>query len=669
MDNILNRPLFRRREARDRLNEMAGVQGFQAGGPVFEAGGRQPVRPAGLPSMLDRLQASSAATFPMLMPMIAASETASNIETQLPQVMQGLNEKLQDPSLAPNERRALENRRTALDVAIQSGYGVVDAVTDAAAVLQRLGTRAIEFGVAPVVSAASPELGSRLYDQIEVFDKTADELAAMGQTIPEILRPSDKPVERPLEAAIRSAGPSFEGQGRQGPAATRGMPAPAGIGGARPEAPAAGMPAVPAVPAAPVPAAQGPAFERAGRGAGPLITNPSEVAAGLNAPDPAVREKTAADFMREFMSNAPKYEGADRNLMHAMIGFAIAAGESPNAMTNIAQGLQSGAQMFLQDKAAKDEFDRQLQLSAMQYGLQEVTKERDRARQPLTFVAMEDTVYKGRPVRRGEQVFIPYGEIERNGGMAPPGFGDTALATAMVEREKGFREALNKAYEDRLVDDTFVASQRDAYSGATRNAMASQRGIDYMEAAILKVGEDGTITGLQGSAENLISKIAAAAGADDLAAQYGDRGQVVDMVKIAFQNLIPSALSGVQTANSISNRDIELLANAYVDSMLENGVFSMSNITEDKLLRSMKGALDLLQTGRQQALTDMSAIEKTLSGRYLRSGDISAPVAATSVIEPYRSLIPGQEDVGVPSRLGSLYLSEDGIYDIMRPGG
>lgn len=642
MDNVLNRPLFRRREARDRLNEMAGVQGFQEGGAV---------RPAGLPSARE----------------LAAEQTGSMIRSGL-------------SSLADRTAGALSAAGSGL-------YGLsADVLSPAFATL------------------GATSLAAQLERQSDIAYNIARSNLANGLSATEGMSPADfdmEPAQFDFVVAKAEADARKESETRKAetaPPGPRAVPRPAGTF-ARPEAPAAGMPAAPALgpsvmeqearargaaPQAPAPRAPalGPSdmeAEARARGPlnmgpsatapGPLITNPDEVAAGLNAPEPEVRERTAKDFMQEFMANAPQYQGADKGLMHAMIGFAIASGDSPNAMTNIAQGLQAGAQMFLQDKAAKDEFDRQLQLSAMQYGLQESTKQRDRGRQPLTFVAMEDTTYKGRPVRAGEQVYIPYSEIERNGGMAPPGFGDTALAAAMIERQKSVMESINKAYEDRLIDDSQLSALRNDYSAATRNAMAAQRGIDYMEAAILKVGEEGSITGIKGSVDALISKVAAAAGIDDLSAEYGDRGQAVDMVKIAFQNLIPSALSGVQTANSISNRDIELLANAYVDSMLENGVFSMSNITEDKLLRSMKGALDLLQTGRQQSLTDMTAIEQQLGGRYLRSGNAGSPVLATSVIEPYRALVPNQGEIGVPSQFGSLYLSEDGVYDIMRPGG
>ena len=54
-------------------------------------------------------------------------------------------------------------------------------------------------------------------------------------------------------------------------------------------------------------------------------------------------------LMNEFTSNAPEYEGMDKGLAIAKIGFAMAAGEKSNALTNIANALSQGADMFLKD--------------------------------------------------------------------------------------------------------------------------------------------------------------------------------------------------------------------------------------------------------------------------------------------------------------------------------
>lgn len=656
MDNVLNRPLFRHREARDRLNDIAGVQRFQEGGDV---------RPEGLPSMLEIIQMGSLGrTTPMVGSVMSAPKEGENAAG----VMAALNERLQDPNLRDNERRAVEKQRAALEFAINAGYGAVDAVTDAAALLNYLGTRAIEYGVAPVVSVVAPSLGESIYDQIPMFDAGTEELALMGQAVPSNLRPSDTPKNVAFEAAgrgtppLRPAASGMEAEARESRPRGSLLPTP----GPTPESAFAGPSGMEqeARGRGPMTPALGPSgMEAEARGRGPLVTDPAAVAAGLNAEDPAVREKTVADFMQEFNALAPKYEGTDKNLMLAQIGFAIAAGESPNAMQNIANGLLAGSDMMLKDKAAKAEFDRQLQLSAMQYGLQEVGKQRARSEQALNFVALEDTVYKGRKVKAGDSVYIPYGEIEKNGGMVPSGFGDSSMVTAINDRAKAMSEAIEKARQENLVDDTFAESQREKFSRAASTAISAERGLGYMESAILKVAEEGNITGLAGAKDDLVAKVAAAAGLEDINQQFNNREEVQGLVRKAFQNLIPAALSGVQTANSISNRDIEILADAYVNSMLEDGIFSMSTITEDKLLNSMKGAVDLLESERQQSLMDMGTIEKTLVNRTLRSG-----AEATSIIEPYRELLPGRGATPQPRRLGSLVYGEDGIYEIVRPG-
>lgn len=439
--------------------------------------------------------------------------------------------------------------------------------------------------------------------------------------------------------------------------------APLGVSGM--EAEARGSRLAAPVPEAPAPGAtaQGPSpMEADARARAPLIANPGEVAAGLNAPDPTVRERTAQDFMSEYMANAPKYEGADKYLMRAMIGFAIAAGESPNAMSNIANGLLAGSQAMMKDKAEKAAFDRQIQLNAMQYGLTEVSKARERGRQPLQFVAMEDTVYNGKPVKAGTAVYIPYGEIEKNGGVVPPGFGDNEMITAMVERQKDMDAALADLIEQGQVDDTHAASERDKFRDAFQVATSAQRGLDYLEVAMLEIGDERDITGWQGSWDSILNKFANLGGLkrDD---EFTSREDARTALQAALQPMIPAALSGTQTGNSISNFDVNLIIDAYLDEMMEGGVFSLAFVNEDRLLEKLKNAASTLESNRQQGLMYMQAIEDSLVNRTLKSG---AP--ATSVIEPFRSQLPTLGTTQAPSAFGSLYYEGDGVYSIRQPG-
>lgn len=102
-------------------------------------------------------------------------------------IQRELAARLQDPDLSAEDRRAIEIRQRALDTAVRAGYGVADAVTDAMALAQRLGTRAIEYGVGVPLSAVSPELGAQVFGMVPEWERTAAGLAATGETIPPAL--------------------------------------------------------------------------------------------------------------------------------------------------------------------------------------------------------------------------------------------------------------------------------------------------------------------------------------------------------------------------------------------------------------------------------------------------------------------------------------------------
>ena len=85
-------------------------------------------------------------------------------------------------------------------------------------------------------------------------------------------------------------------------------------------------------------------------------------------------------LIKEFTDNAPKYEGLDSGLALAKIGFMMAAGESPNAIVNIANALNKGADMFLEDDKKRKEFKRQVDFAGLQYGIGEISKLRQEDR-------------------------------------------------------------------------------------------------------------------------------------------------------------------------------------------------------------------------------------------------------------------------------------------------
>jgi hypothetical protein len=67
----------------------------------------------------------------------------------------------------------------------------------------------------------------------------------------------------------------------------------------------------------------------------------------------------------------------DRAMQFAMIGLAVAAGQSPNALTNIANGLLAGTQSMTEQEAARRGRDRELRASAVNSVFEELAAQRN----------------------------------------------------------------------------------------------------------------------------------------------------------------------------------------------------------------------------------------------------------------------------------------------------
>jgi len=89
---------------------------------------------------------------------------------------------------------------------------------------------------------------------------------------------------------------------------------------------------------------------------------------------------SAEDIKAEFLKLLPKYEEdpSIQGLNLAMMGFAIAGGESSNAMKNIADGMKKTLPAFIKSKEKRKAFERETDLLASKYAIQR--KEGDRNR-------------------------------------------------------------------------------------------------------------------------------------------------------------------------------------------------------------------------------------------------------------------------------------------------
>jgi hypothetical protein len=346
---------------------------------------------------------------------------------------------------------------------------------------------------------------------------------------------------------------------------------------------------------------------------------------------PEEQQAELKQLMQEFTQNAPKYEGMDKNLALAKMFFSVAAGDSPDAVTNIAKGLEKGADAFIKDKAKKDEFNRQVQLSALQYGLGEIGKNKAFERQKAlsTFNKQFDfekyivgpegfTDERGNTYAEGDEVTISKAFLAENG--TPPGLTSTSFAKALLEKQAANTKAIRKARGDMTVKDLAKTDKYiENYSKATTGMLEASNGIKLTKGFMLDVA-GGKVTGFNPAFQSLWSRASAVLG-KDAPKSYTDRDVAVADMKKVFQQLIPLTLGRDQSANSISDRDVKFLADAFVtEQVMQGGVFALTAMPKEILLDKGRKIIERFQTAQIENASKLNAYDAQAQEFILPSG-------------------------------------------------
>ena len=333
-------------------------------------------------------------------------------------------------------------------------------------------------------------------------------------------------------------------------------------------------------------------------------------------------QKAALDgFIKEFMDKAPGYEGADSGLILAKIGFAMAAGKSPRAIENIASAMSDGADMLIKDKAKRDEFNRQLKLSALQYGLTETSKisaeERALARANADVVEMVvgkgGTSYNGRDYGEGESIFISKGDLKE--GSFPPNILGTSAVTALKNQDAATAAALKAQLDQKKITPSEYSKKIAEYREAVTSAIDAESGIALLQGAMVTV-TDGNVTGVRGVFKDMVRGGGAFLGMD-LSKEYGDKKAVRDAMRAALQDVIPVTLGSTQTANSISNRDVDFLIEAYFGAgALNGGMLTFAAESESDLIKRLQRAIGKMENAQKEAFATMQTTQDFLTPLY-----------------------------------------------------
>jgi hypothetical protein len=367
---------------------------------------------------------------------------------------------------------------------------------------------------------------------------------------------------------------------------------------------------------------------------------------------------TIDDMIKQFTDRAPKYEGINQGLAIAKIGFAMAAGESPNALTNIAKALSDGADMLIKDKKERDAYKRQVDLSALQYGLTESSK--IRAEQRLEERTFTDFVDK-----EGNLVRVTLADYKANGNKLPENLQTIGMLTAnqkaINDRVNSYKKLSEDLYKKKFLKFSDQTKITGDYSTAIKLASEAETAGTLIETVIMNSGD---VVGGYSEAKQVGANFLNFFGVTPPKG-WNNKKLRISELKAALQSVVKTTLGTTQSANSISNRDVELLIEGFLAEGVityneKSGIVDMSTafISREQFVASLQKGLGAVRRAQAGALNQMTSIENQLRGAYTATG-----YDASTIIDPLRTGLVMPGSVGKEGfKQGSLKLGGDGIW-------
>jgi len=291
--------------------------------------------------------------------------------------------------------------------------------------------------------------------------------------------------------------------------------------------------------------------------------------------------------------------------------------------------------MFIKDKKEKDAFDRQIKLSALQYGLTDIGKQRAEQRA----IDREGRALKTYYNEKGESKTISVAELRKNG--VPKGFGEPELIKAALERQKAGTDAIDEMIKNGTITTKDGRAESDAYKNSTKNIIGAETAIGLLENAYVDV-VDGKVTGGAAALKGLLEKGGNVFGIE-LGQEYKSIEQARDAFRFGLQKVIPVSVGATQSANSISDRDVDLLITAmFGPGAIEGGTFSLITQDADLMAERIGRAINEIRQGQRDELANLQSIESRLGGMYMPGSSRQMGVtSALTQIAPFQERLQG----------------------------
>jgi hypothetical protein len=223
---------------------------------------------------------------------------------------------------------------------------------------------------------------------------------------------------------------------------------------------------------------------------------------------------------------------------------------------------------------------------------------------------------------------------------------------------------LNDAAKEKVLKTDDARKEAEIYQSSVKNVIGTEVAVGLLENALVDVAE-GNVTGLAPAFKEVVRQGANFFGIDP-GTEYKGLAEARAAMRSALQKAVPVTVGSTQSANSISDRDVDLLITAlFGEGALTGGAFTF--VTEDDVLMGnrLQRAIQEMRTGQRSELASMQSVETRIGNMYAPGSTLGDLRPATEVIAPFQQQFreAGFGRTGQPGRTqAGLVKGEDGIF-------
>ena len=242
----------------------------------------------------------------------------------------------------------------------------------------------------------------------------------------------------------------------------------------------------------------------------------------------------------------------------------------------------------------------------------------------------------------------------------------TANASAIAARANATNKFNNKLLEMKIIKGPERETFQKNYKTAVEGAASAETTASLIESVILRADK---VVGGEATAKTAGASLLAVFGIDPPPGWNEKKLSVTDL-KAALQGVIKVTLGKTQSANSISNRDVDLLIQGFLaDGIISKNKkddtynFALTATPKAVFVKSLQNGLREVRRAQAGFLNDMTQIERDLIGRYTpqlgEGSDVIAQYQKQKETAGFGTTL--KEDIAKDFK--PPYVLKDGIYE------